>query len=31
LGLGSLATQSSASVVISGGTIDGIALDGGTF
>lgn len=31
LGLGTLATQSSASVVITGGTIDGIALDGGTF
>jgi hypothetical protein len=31
LGLGSLATQSSASVAITGGTIDGIALDGGTF
>jgi hypothetical protein len=31
LGLGSLATQSSASVAITGGSIDGIALDGGTF
>jgi hypothetical protein len=31
LGLGTLATQSSASVAITGGTIDGIALDGGTF
>jgi hypothetical protein len=31
LGLGSLATQSSASVDITGGTVDGIALDGGTF
>jgi len=31
LGLGSLATQSSASVAITGGSIDGIVLDGGTF
>jgi hypothetical protein len=31
LGLGTIATQSSASVAITGGTIDGIALDGGTF
>lgn len=31
LGLGSLATQSSASVSITGGTINGVALDGGTF
>ena len=31
LGLGTLATQSSASVAITGGSIDGIALDGGTF
>jgi hypothetical protein len=31
LGLGSLATQSSTSVAITGGSIDGIALDGGTF
>jgi hypothetical protein len=31
LGLGSLATQAAGSVVITGGTIDGIALDGGTF
>jgi hypothetical protein len=31
LGLGTLASQSSASVAITGGTIDGIALDGGTF
>lgn len=31
LGLGSLATQSAASVSITGGTINGVALDGGTF
>jgi len=31
LGLGTLATQSSASVAITGGSIDGVALDGGTF
>jgi hypothetical protein len=31
LGLGTLATQSSASVVITGGSIDGVAFDGGTF
>jgi hypothetical protein len=31
LGLGSMATQSAANVAISGGSIDGIALDGGTF
>jgi hypothetical protein len=31
LGLGTLASQSSASVAITGGSIDGIALDGGTF
>ena len=31
LGLGSLATQAASSVAITGGTIDGIALDGGTF
>jgi hypothetical protein len=31
LGLGSIATQSAASVAISGGSIDGVALDGGTF
>jgi hypothetical protein len=31
LGLGSLATQVASSVAITGGTIDGIALDGGTF
>jgi hypothetical protein len=31
LGLGTLATQSSASVSITGGSIDGVALDGGTF
>jgi hypothetical protein len=31
LGLGTLATQSSSAVVITGGTIDGVALDGGLF
>ena len=31
LGLGSLATQSAGAIAITGGTIDGIALDGGTF
>jgi hypothetical protein len=31
LGLGSLATQAANAVVITGGTINGIALDGGTF
>lgn len=31
LGLGSLATQSADAVAITGGTIDGIALDGGIF
>ncbi len=31
LGLGSIATQAANSVAITGGTIDGIALDGGTF
>ena len=31
LGLGSLAVQSAASVAITGGSIDGIALDGGSF
>lgn len=31
LGLGSMAVQSAASVAITGGTIDGITLDGGTF
>jgi len=31
LGLGSLATQSAGAVAITGGTIDGIAFDGGTF
>ncbi len=31
LGLGSLATQAANSVAITGGSIDGIALDGGTF
>ena len=31
LGLGSMATQASNSVAITGGAINGIALDGGTF
>jgi hypothetical protein len=31
LGLGTMATQSSSNVAITGGTIDGITLDGGTF
>jgi len=31
LGLGSLATQSAGAVAITGGSIDGIAFDGGTF
>ncbi len=31
LGLGSLATQNAASVAITGGSIDGVSLDGGTF
>ena len=31
LGLGTMATQSAASVAITGGAIDGVALDGGTF
>jgi hypothetical protein len=31
LGLGSMATQASSSVSITGGSIDGITLDGGTF
>ena len=31
LGLGSMATQSASSVAITGGTIDGITIDGGTF
>lgn len=31
LGLGTMAVQSAASVVITGGTIDGITVDGGTF
>jgi hypothetical protein len=31
LGLGSLATQASNTVAITGGSIDGVALDGGTF
>lgn len=31
LGLGSMATQSAGTVAITGGTIDGVTLDGGTF
>ena len=31
LGLGSMATQSAGAVAITGGTIDGVTLDGGTF
>ncbi len=31
LGLGTMATQSASAVVITGGTIDGVTLDGGTF
>lgn len=31
LGLGTMATQSAAAVAITGGTINGVALDGGTF
>lgn len=31
LGLGTMATQAASSVAITGGTIDGITLDGGTF
>lgn len=31
LGLGSMATQSASNVAITGGTIDGVTLDGGTF
>lgn len=31
LGLGNMATQSSAAVAITGGSIDGISIDGGTF
>jgi hypothetical protein len=31
LGLGSMATQSAGSVAITGGTIDGVTLDGGSF
>lgn len=31
LGLGSMATQAASAVAITGGTIDGITLDGGTF
>jgi hypothetical protein len=31
LGLGSMATQSASAVAITGGTIDGVTIDGGTF
>ena len=31
LGLGTMATQNAASVAITGGTIDGVTIDGGTF
>jgi hypothetical protein len=31
LGLGTMATQAASNVAITGGSIDGIALDGGTF
>lgn len=31
LGLGTIATQSAANVAITGGTIDGVTIDGGTF
>lgn len=31
LGLGSMATQSASNVVITGGTIDGVTIDGGTY
>jgi hypothetical protein len=31
LGLGTMATQSASNVAITGGTIDGVTLDGGTF
>jgi hypothetical protein len=31
LGLGTMATQNAASVAITGGTIDGTIIDGGTF
>jgi hypothetical protein len=31
LGLGTMATQNASSVAITGGTIDGITLDGGSF
>jgi hypothetical protein len=31
LGLGSMATQAASAVAITGGTIDGVSLDGGTF
>jgi hypothetical protein len=31
LGLGTLATQDASNVNITGGTIDGVTIDGGTF
>jgi hypothetical protein len=31
LGLGSMAVQNASTVAITGGSVDGIALDGGTF
>ena len=31
LGLGTMATQAASSVAVTGGTIDGITFDGGTF
>jgi glycine betaine/choline ABC-type transport system substrate-binding protein len=31
LGLGTMATQAASNVAITGGTIDGVTLDGGTF
>ena len=31
LGLGSMATQNASNVAITGGSVDGVALDGGTF
>ena len=31
LGLGTLATQAASNVGITGGTIDGVTIDGGTF
>jgi hypothetical protein len=31
LGLGTMATQNSSAVAITGGTIDGVTIDGGTF